>query len=141
MQKYGQTTTSWLALYGLERRETPGVLPRLVPDEGLEALLVGPVLDLNDEPVVRPRHDLRLALHHLLQHQPRLGLVVARLDGELSDLPHVRVAQVLYRVPTPEQRLRADGPGGRDLEEEDGSDGEDEKSHFQRFFGFGPWFR
>ncbi|KAF7846921.1 hypothetical protein BT93_L3588 [Corymbia citriodora subsp. variegata] len=114
------------------------MLPRLVPDDGLKALRVGPVLDLDDKPVVRPGDDLCLALRHSLQRQPCIGLVVARLDSKLSDLPHVRVAQVLYRLPSPDRRLRPGGSGGRDLEEEKDSGGEDKDSHSGRLRNWMP---
>ncbi|KAF8030436.1 hypothetical protein BT93_E2775 [Corymbia citriodora subsp. variegata] len=134
-------TTSHVALNGLERRKMLEMLPRLVPNDGLVILRLGPVLGLDDEPVVRPCHDLHLALHHLLQHQPRLGLVIVHLDGELCSLPHVRVAQVLYRLPPPARWPPWGNLGSRDFEEEEdgggggGGDGEDEESqsHFRRF--------
>ncbi|KAK2967493.1 hypothetical protein RJ640_010134 [Escallonia rubra] len=88
-----------------ERGQLPELLPRLVPNNRLVVARDAAVLRRDVQPVVRPGHDLGLALHHALVLQTRTGLLVVLAHRELADLLHFRVFRVLDRLPAADPGL------------------------------------
>ena len=90
------------------------------------------VLGFDNEAVVHSGNDLLLTLDDLHKVEMSAGLIVVLADGELRDLHHVRVGEVLYPSPPSQERRwgRAwGGGGGGDKEEEEERESEREEVH------------
>lgn len=123
------------ALNLLKRGKVPEILPGLLPHNSLIVLGHGPVLGRHVEPVVRPGHDLGLALDHAHELQIGLGRLVVLGHRELTDLLHVRVVDVLYWLPPAGERTSA-ADGGR----QQGKDKKGKKIKAQGFHCSNRWF-
>jgi hypothetical protein len=120
----------------LKRGEVPEILPWLLPYNSLVVLGHGPVFGDQVEPVVRPGDDLGLALDHAHELQGGLGRLVVLCHCELTDLLHVRVVDVLNRLPPANESTSAADGGGQQGKDEKG-----EKVKAQRLgFHCNRWF-
>nr|POF02427.1 hypothetical protein CFP56_28037 [Quercus suber]POF02428.1 hypothetical protein CFP56_28038 [Quercus suber] len=105
------------------------MLPSLFPHNSLVVFGEATILSRHDEPIIGSSHHLGLAFHHAQELQLRLGLLVVFLHRELSDLRHMRLCYVLYRLPPTDENPTAaatfasQGCGSVNRKDEKGNNG------------------